>query len=115
MIWKVIVFESRRGEKFVEEFVKSLDSSAIAKISHAIDLLEKHGPLLGMPHSKYLTSKIHELRARGRQEIRVMYTVIGNKIYLLHAFRKHTQKNSGKRNKYCVKTIAGSSVVVDCV
>ena len=105
MIWKVIVFESRRGEKFVEEFVKSLDSSAIAKISHAIDLLEKHGPLLGMPHSKYLTSKIHELRARGRQEIRVMYTVIGNKIYLLHAFRKHTQKTPAKEINTALKRL----------
>ncbi|MEK7544089.1 MAG: type II toxin-antitoxin system RelE/ParE family toxin, partial [Patescibacteria group bacterium] len=96
MTWMVIVFESRRGEKFVEEFIKSLEPPTIAKVAHTIDLLEKHGPLLGMPHSKYLTSKLHELRVRGRQEVRVMYTVDGNKIYLLHAFRKHTQKTPAK-------------------
>ena len=103
MMWTVIAFESRRGEKFVEEFIKSLEPPSIAKIAHAIDLLEKHGPLLGMPHSKYLTSKLHELRVRGKQEIRVMYTVIGNKIYLLYAFRKHTQKTPAKEIDIALK------------
>ncbi len=52
MIWNVISFESKRGEKFVEEFIKNLDSTTIAKVAHVIDLLEKHGPFVGMPHSK---------------------------------------------------------------
>ena len=47
MTWMVIAFESRRGEKFVEEFIKSFEPQTIAKVAHVIDLLEKHGPLLG--------------------------------------------------------------------
>jgi len=105
MIWMVIAFESRRGEKFVEEFIKSLEPPAIAKVTHAIDLLEKHGSLLGMPHSKYLSSKLHELRVRGRQEIRVVYAVVNNKIYLLHAFRKHTQKTPAKEIDTALKRL----------
>lgn len=105
MSWTVISFESRRGEKFVEEFIKSLEPPTIAKVVHTIDLLEKYGPQLGMPHSKYLTSKLHELRARGKQEIRVMYAVVGNKIYLLHTFRKHTQKTPSKEIDTALKRL----------
>ena len=101
----VIAFESRRGEKFVEAFIQSLEPQIIAKVAHAIDLLEKHGPLLGMPHSKYLSSKLHELRVRGRQEVRVVYTVAGNKIYLLHAFQKHTQKTPAKEIDAALKRL----------
>ena len=101
----VIAFESRRGEKFVEEFIKSLEPTTIAKVTHAIDLLEKHGPLLGMPHSKYLFSKLHELRVRGRQEVRVVYAVAGNTIYLLHAFQKHTQKTPSKEIDTALKRL----------
>lgn len=73
MNWNIIAFESDRGEKYVEEFIKSLDSSTIAKVGHAIDLLEQHGSILGMPHSKKLNSDIYELRIRGKQEIRILY------------------------------------------
>ncbi len=64
MTWRVIVYESRRGEKPVEEFIKSCEVQTITKIAHLIDLLEIHGPVLGMPHSKRLTGNIYELRIR---------------------------------------------------
>ncbi len=94
--WEVIAFESTRGEMPVEEFIRSLDESAISKISHGSDLLEKHGPILGMPHSKKLTQDLYELRIRGKQEIRIIYGFIGKKIYLLHGFKKKTQKTPAK-------------------
>ncbi len=90
--WEVIVFESARGEKPVEEFIRSLDSSTISKFSHGFDLLEKHGPILGMPHSKKLAQDLYELRIKGKQEVRIIYCFIGKKIYLLHGFKKKTQK-----------------------
>lgn len=105
MAWVIIVFESRRGEKFVEKFIESLEPTSIAKIAHTIDLLEKHGPLLGMPHSKYLFSKLYELRVRGKQEIRIMYAVIDKEIYLLHAFQKHTQKTPMKEIEIALKRL----------
>ena len=92
MAWKVIVFESKRGEKFVEEFVKSLSPDTVAKIVHGVDLLEKYGPFVGMPHSKKLGKYIYELRIRGKEEIRIIYVFVRNKIYLLHGFKKKQQK-----------------------
>ena len=55
--------------------------------------------LLGMPYSKKLTKEINELRIRGREEIRILYTFSKSNIYLLHAFKKKTQKTSKKEIK----------------
>lgn len=92
MEWNIILFESKRGEKPVEEFIKSLDKATIAKVTHAVDLLEQHGAYLGMPHSKKLSRELYELRIRGKQEIRIVYIFVHKNIYLLHAFSKKTQK-----------------------
>lgn len=96
MSWNVIAFESTRVEKYVEEFIKSLDSSTIAKVSSEVDLLKIHGPFLGMPHSKKITSDLYELRIRGKQEVRIIYAFLEKDIYLLHAFKKKTQKTPQK-------------------
>ena len=49
------MFETNRGEKPIEKFVGSLNPNTIAKVIHHIDLLERYGNLLKMPHSKQLT------------------------------------------------------------
>lgn len=92
MNWRVIAFETGRKEKPVEEFIKLQEPPTQAKITHLIDLLEKYGSRLGMPHSKILTPNLYELRIRGKQEIRVLYAFKGRDIYLLHAFKKQTNK-----------------------
>ena len=105
MAWNVVVFESKRGEKFVEEFVKSQDAKTIAKVGNEIDLLEKHGPILGMPHAKKLTSGLYELRIRGKQEIRIIYSFVKDNIYLLHAFKKQTQKTPAREIEIAVNRL----------
>lgn len=105
MVWNIIAFETDRGEKPVEEFLKSLDEPTIAKASHEIDLLEKHGPYLSMPHSKKLTAKLYELRIRGKQEIRIIYGFIKNDIYLLHAFKKQKQQTPRKELETALKRL----------
>ncbi len=92
MSWNLIVFETRRGEKPVENFIRSLDKSTIAKVAHNIDLLEKHGSHLRMPRSKKLTTSLYELRIRGKQEVRIIYAFMDKNIYLLQAFKKKTRK-----------------------
>lgn len=97
--WKIILFESSRGEKIVESYLSSQEHSTRAKLVRLIDLLERYGPGLGMPHSKMITTGLYELRVRGKSEIRIFYTFKGNFVYLLHAFKKHTQKTPGKEIK----------------
>lgn len=99
MKWNIILCETERGEKPVEDFIKSLQSKTIAKVSHHINLLEKHGAFLGMPHAKKITNNLYELRVRGKQEIRIIYGFVKRDIYLLHAFKKQTRKTPHKEIK----------------
>lgn len=105
MAWNIILFESNRGEKPVEEFTYSLDELTIPKINHHVRLLIRFGPWLGMPYSKKLTNSLYELRIRGKQEIRIIYSFKGRNIYLLHAFKKQTQKIPNKEIKIAQKRL----------
>lgn len=102
-MWKIKLYESSRGKKPVEEFIKSLEPQTIAKVAHHLDLLEKHGSFLGMPHSRKLTGEIYELRVRGKQEIRITYMFVGKNIYLLHIFKKQKQKAPRKEIEVSLK------------
>jgi len=99
MPWNVLFFETARGERIVFKFIESLQKPAISKISHYIDILEQRGPLLSMPYSKKLTNNIFELRIRGREEVRIFYSYVGDDIYLLHAYLKKSQKTPANEIK----------------
>lgn len=86
MAWEILLFESKRGEKPVEEFIFALDNKTGPKVTRAIDLLEKFGNLLGMPHSKKLTKQLYELRITGKQEVRIIYCFKKGNIYLFTCF-----------------------------
>ena len=105
MSWNIILFESSRGEKPVEEFIKSLDKLTGPKINHHIKLLMKFGPILSMPYSKKLTGSLYELRIRGKQEIRIIYCFKNKDIYLLHVFKKQTQKTPRKEIATALKRL----------
>ena len=96
MTWTILLFESKRGEKPVENFIKDQPPKALAKILHQINLLQTYGSLLGMPHAKFLRRGIHELRIRGKDEIRIFYTFRKHSIYLVHGFKKQSQKTPAK-------------------
>ena len=99
MNWKIYFFETTRGEKPVKEFIKTLSDSTISKVAKSIDLLEKYGTFLCMPHCKKITRDIYELRIRGKEEVRVLYFIQKGNIYLLHVFKKKTQKTPSKEIK----------------
>ncbi len=103
--WNIIFFETGRGEKPVEEFIYSLNEVTVGKIIHQIDLLEKYGNRLGMPHSKMLGNKLFELRIRGKQEIRIIYAFKQRSIYFLHAFKKKSRKTPAKEIKTALKRL----------
>ncbi len=80
----------------VETFLESLDEKEIAKVIRTIELLEEFGNDLGLPHSRHMSDGLLELRIRGTREIRVFYCFHKNKVFLLHACIKKTQKTLGK-------------------
>ncbi len=80
----------------IEVFIEALTEKEIAKTIRTIELLEKFGNDLGMPHSKHLSEGLLELRIRGKREIRIFYCFHKNKAYLLHVCIKKTQKTIEK-------------------
>lgn len=107
MVWNIILYESSRKGKPVAEFIKSLEKNTRSKVSHSINLLSGYGPNLTMPYSKFIGSKLFELRIRGREEIRIFYSFLDNRIYLLHGFKKKTQKTPQKELKLALKRLKG--------
>ncbi len=76
----------------LEKFIQNLETPTIARVVRTIELLEKFGNQLGMPHSKKVDSKLYELRIRGQQEIRILFAFHKGLIVLLHGFVKKSDK-----------------------
>jgi len=90
--WSIETYETRGGSKPVDEFIQKQQSTTIAKIIHHNILLKQYGNRLGMPHAKNLGLGLYELRIRGKEEIRIFYCFKQKTVFLLHAFKKQTQK-----------------------
>lgn len=93
---KVKFYQTSSGRSPIDEFLHSVPSSTRGEVFDAISLLEA-GKSLGMPVSRNLSTVrpgLHELRFRDKGgQVRVIYFVKKkDAIYLLHAFRKKTQK-----------------------
>ncbi|MGI9027639.1 MAG: type II toxin-antitoxin system RelE/ParE family toxin [Candidatus Saccharimonadales bacterium] len=99
--FSIIFFKNSRGDEVVKEFIRKQDKDSVAKISRLIDLVGEHGPLLTMPYARSMGDGLHELRIRGRNEIRIFYIcqVPGNIVVVLHAFKKRTQQTPVKELK----------------
>ncbi len=81
----------------VREFIKTLEKSTIAKVVRLVGLLEKFGNCLEYPHSRKLLDKIFELRIRGKQEARVLYSFFDkDTAIILHAYVKKSDKTPRK-------------------
>ncbi len=76
----------------VDKFISSLEKQTIFKILRVMNLLERFGFELGMPHSKNMKGGLFELRIKGNQEIRIFYCFHNGQIWLLSGFIKKTQK-----------------------
>ncbi|QQG43782.1 MAG: type II toxin-antitoxin system RelE/ParE family toxin [Candidatus Daviesbacteria bacterium] len=99
MAWKVKFFQTARGNFPVKEFMQDQDKTTYMKLIHAIELLESGGPYLKPPYIKKLKDKLYELRISGKVATRIFYTVVNGEYYLLHAFKKKSQKTPSKEFK----------------
>lgn len=92
MAWEILFYITPSGQPVVQKFIDSLPEISRTRIARNINLLEKYGTQLGMPHARPLGGGLLELRARGKQEVRVFYAFArGQCIYLLHGFVKKQQ------------------------
>lgn len=93
---KIRYYTTASGRSPVEDFISEMSDDTRHELLDALNLLTS-GVNLQMPVSRNLANiatGLHELRLRDRSgQIRVIYYIRkGDAIFLLHAFRKKTQK-----------------------
>lgn len=92
-MYKIIFYESNRGECYTEEFLGSLSIRVQGKINKWFQRLREYGPALPRPFSDKVRGKIRELRVSfGSNEYRFLYTFFGKVILVTHGFIKKTDK-----------------------
>lgn len=99
MAWNIKFYQTARGDYPVQDFLEEQDRSTAAKIVSAIELLETDGPYLKPPYIKKLQDKLYELRVSGKIAVRIFYAIKNGEYYLLHAFKKKSQKTPAQEIK----------------
>lgn len=99
--WKIVYYESTRGDKPVEDFINNQEEQIQTKIVRATEYLQEFGTHIGSPHVKKLAgTELWELRVLGANNIRIFYIAIDNhKFLFLHALKKKTQKTEKREIK----------------
>lgn len=87
-MWQVHFFNQR-----VQQAVEAWPVGIYADFLRLVQMMERHGADLRMPHSRAMGQGLFELRCRGGEGIgRVFYcTMVGRDIVILHSFIKKTQ------------------------
>ncbi len=80
------------SHKDIQKFFNTLDNPTALKTVRLVQLLSEKEYHLTMPYSKKIGKNLYELRVVSTQNVRVFYTFHQEKIVLLHAVYKKTQK-----------------------
>ncbi len=89
MPWVLQQYEDSGGTRSVEEFLESLSESDRGTVKAKLFFLQERGSQLREPLSKSLGGGLFELRVKS---YRLFFCFRhGNRIILLHAFRKKSQ------------------------
>ena len=99
MAWKVKFFQTSRGDYPVQDFINKQDKNTQSRIALSTGLLARQGPFLKPPYIKKLRNNLYELRISGKIAIRIFYTIQNNEYYLLHAFKKKSQRTPPRELK----------------
>lgn len=99
--FEIKFFKTSNGREPVREYLKDMaltnektTRDTLETISEFLIMLKAKGNALGEPYIKHLQGPIWELRPKNR---RILYCcILGNRIYLLHIFKKSTQKTPKK-------------------
>lgn len=92
MVWKVKFFQTARGNYPAKEFIEKLNRKDYLRALRTVSFLQNFGPFIKMPYARKITNNLFELRVKGSESVRILYTKIGQTYYLIHAFKKKKQK-----------------------
>lgn len=90
--FKVVFYRSLSGNEPVRGWLQTLDQADKKTIGEDIKTIQFGWPI-GMPVSRKLAKNLYEVRSRLHNRLaRIIFTVQGNTIILLHGFIKKSQK-----------------------
>jgi len=93
--WTITFFSER-----IKKETLLFPDGILADFIKVTNLIKKHGPNLGKPHTDSLGKKIFEIRAKGKEGIgRSLFCYAikeTNEIVILHSFIKKSQKTPKK-------------------
>lgn len=99
MSWTVLYFPK------VAKYVNKLLLVDRLRLKTAIEHLERYGPDLRQPMAKKIDKNLFELRIRGQDSFRILYTSFKGKYYLVNIFKKKSQKIPRKEIKQALDMI----------
>ncbi len=78
----------------VEDQILEMPPNIQARMIKLLELMAKHGPHLGAPHTEAICDGLFEIRAKASEGIgRGLFCYLkGQRIYVLHGFVKKSQK-----------------------
>jgi len=93
MAWQLSYYNAKVAAR-IERWPAGIRASFL----RIAELMVKHGPALGMPHTRAMGAGLFEVRAKGREGIgRAFYcTLSGARIVILHAIVKKTAKTPSR-------------------
>lgn len=96
--WKITYYNVS-----IEEEILALPDTLLARYIRLTEIMQEHGPNIGMPHTKAMGDGLFELRLQGKEGIaRVFFGVIYRNILMLYVIIKKTQQTP-KRDLNFVK------------
>lgn len=99
MSWRVYFYKTKRGDSPVKKFILEQNLPVQSRINQSILLLRDRGPFLKPPYIKKIKDKLYELRIKSQIAIRIFYSPKDDTYYLLHAFKKKSQKTPAREIK----------------
>lgn len=106
MDWTIEFYCDENGVCQVQDFLKHIgDKKLKAKILHDIELLQKYGTKLTLPHVKYIGDEIWELRTKQSSNIaRTLYFIFtGREIVLLNGFVKKKDRTPPEEKSRAIR------------
>jgi phage-related protein len=100
-----IEFYETPSSKPILDFVQKLHCSSRAKILRKLDLLENYGFKMSTGNIKKVYNQLFELRIRGKEELRLFFTHREEIFYILHIFKKKTNKTPKKEIAIAAKRL----------
>lgn len=90
-IYSIEFYGSKKNNE-IKLFIQSLQKSSIAKSVRIMDRLQQYGLSIGMPFVKKIDNNLYELRVCGNEDIRYLFITRGTIFYIVHAFKKKTNR-----------------------